>query len=663
MSDIPYFIHGRPGGVYPRLEVRELAKINEQWTLFNLGLQRIQQAEYKPVAAKFISLGGIHGLPFQRWSGDPKGAPGPLSSEYGGYCNHASILFPTWHRPYVLALEQSIGEAALVIAGELTEELSDAVKKIWITAAQQLRWPYWDWTDPSTGKEGLPALLKPHAVVLQLPNGTQKRLEYNPLATYQFENPRPDGFQNMENSKDNRWSPFQVGQTAYFKDWTSTYRWPTNSLHPEEQYASIDDLLTDDDKNNRYGWKSLRSNVAHLFTFPLAAGKDEDPFIWDEFSNTTFQSYKTKIARGMKDYKAGSVEHPHNSVHLLLGGLGHMSNNDYAGFDPIFYLHHANIDRILALWEYIYPNYWMGEGYRDKEGKLIKFVQPGGNWSEKPDATVDESSELEPYRNDSNIYWTSNDVHGLQADEGVKKWYTYTLTHNQVSIDVSKPIQEADRPIYLKALQDYFGLDILASRLKYGISHPIIPALRGNGIPPYRFEEVADYRHFIIVADILEHAYTGSYRLEILYNNINIGVVTSLARGLDTLCAGCQGRRETKNRIRGTIAVHQHVVNQIYSLVEQSDQPNQEDVFKEVFKLAFSAQLVGPTGTVLATASNDVDPTENNALPEEKCPNITIHSTSAATHEEQGYCLFFDDTEYGQILEGKWVNIPPEQRV
>lgn len=30
--------------------------------------------------------------------------------------------------------------------------------------------------------------------------------------------------------------------------------------------------------------------------------------------------------------------------------------------------------------------------------------------------------------------------------------YTYTLTHNQVSIDVSKPIQEADRPLRLSRI-------------------------------------------------------------------------------------------------------------------------------------------------------------------------------------------------------------------
>lgn len=34
--------------------------------------------------------------------------------------------------------------------------------------------------------------------------------------------------------------------------------------------------------------------------------------------------------------------------------------NEFAAFDPVFYLHHCNVDRIYALWEYVYPNYRMG---------------------------------------------------------------------------------------------------------------------------------------------------------------------------------------------------------------------------------------------------------------------------------------------------------------
>jgi tyrosinase len=41
---------------------------------------------------------------------------------------------------------------------------------------------------------------------------------------------------------------------------------------------------------------------------------------------------------------------PHNVVHSLVGGTGWMGNPDKAAKDPIFWLHHSNIDRLWALW-------------------------------------------------------------------------------------------------------------------------------------------------------------------------------------------------------------------------------------------------------------------------------------------------------------------------
>ena len=50
----------------------------------------------------------------------------------------------------------------------------------------------------------------------------------------------------------------------------------------------------------------------------------------------------------------GGVENqPHNAVHGLVGGQnlsGLMSDPDTAGLDPIFWLHHANIDRLWEIW-------------------------------------------------------------------------------------------------------------------------------------------------------------------------------------------------------------------------------------------------------------------------------------------------------------------------
>jgi tyrosinase len=57
--------------------------------------------------------------------------------------------------------------------------------------------------------------------------------------------------------------------------------------------------------------------------------------------------------------QSGDLEsQPHNKVHTLLGGSdpssglpGLMSDPDTAGLDPIFYLHHANIDRLWEVWQ------------------------------------------------------------------------------------------------------------------------------------------------------------------------------------------------------------------------------------------------------------------------------------------------------------------------
>lgn len=46
----------------------------------------------------------------------------------------------------------------------------------------------------------------------------------------------------------------------------------------------------------------------------------------------------------------------------------------HSDFDPIFYLHHCNVDRIIAFWEHIYPKYYMGDdGYLAEDGTRKPF--------------------------------------------------------------------------------------------------------------------------------------------------------------------------------------------------------------------------------------------------------------------------------------------------
>ncbi|KAI8841521.1 hypothetical protein BJ741DRAFT_545588 [Chytriomyces cf. hyalinus JEL632] len=83
----------------------------------------------------------------------------------------------------------------------------------------------------------------------------------------------------------------------------------------------------------------LRRNYASSFTFPDNA--QLAPFV---ISSGNFESF------------ANQVETAHNNVHVTIGGSGgDMSNVNRSPNDPLFYLHHANIDRLWYRWQKNHP--------------------------------------------------------------------------------------------------------------------------------------------------------------------------------------------------------------------------------------------------------------------------------------------------------------------
>ena len=80
-----------------------------------------------------------------------------------------------------------------------------------------------------------------------------------------------------------------------------------------------------------------------------------------------------------------SLESPHNSIHLAVGGFdipkifdaspidganGDMGENDTAGLDPIFFFHHCFVDRVFWLWQ-------KKNGFTDKLDIIPQY--PGTN--------------------------------------------------------------------------------------------------------------------------------------------------------------------------------------------------------------------------------------------------------------------------------------------
>ena len=96
---------------------------------------------------------------------------------------------------------------------------------------------------------------------------------------------------------------------------------------------------------------------------------------WTAFSNS---------ASGDDNSTSNSLEALSDLVQLDVGGhAGHMSDPAVAAFDPIFWLHYANIDRLVSLWEALNPDVWVSQG------------QSGvGSWTQPRNVPVDASSGM-----------------------------------------------------------------------------------------------------------------------------------------------------------------------------------------------------------------------------------------------------------------------------
>jgi len=670
----PYLITGVQGDVHPRREIRDLYKNHpEQFTLFILGWDKIRHPDYQPLAARHVQQGGIHGLPYERWPGDPlvsaKNA-GETPDEWKGYCSHASVLFPTWHRPSLLLLEQSISEAAVDVAESLQYANPQEGLK-WKTAAKELRFPFWDWTDPSTGKEGVPKLLYQDNLELKMPGTDERQTHDNTLAHYSFGPTRPDGFDTRKQNPAG--DPDTAAVEAYYADWERTYRWPSSEkTDPKEHPEEINRRLIGE-VPGRGSWRELTSKVALLFNFPSNVESKLHANVWDEFSNTRFQSCRRdEDGRPVGKYQwfCGSLEQPHNTVHLIVGGIGHMMDNDYASFDPIFYLHHCNIDRLLAFWEHVYPDYYLGNnGYLNEDGETRKdFNQVDGKFGQDDSSPLKRSSQLTPFRKSDGAYWTPQDTHLLRKDD-FPKHYTYPSIPDPMRPDdrsrdvvVDAEVTAEQRELQRAILQKHFQHDLVKQRqIIPPKERPLFDEFKAPAEDGY--EKVAQFRQFVVSVQMDPSGFDGSYAVDVFSDTggaLYVGSAMTLARGPKTKCTNCQERHKAGTKSHDIILVPHDIVVKILN-------SQKGETAAEAIKNSLYAQISLPGGKVLAKTLQSA--THGGlSLPKEHAPKLWLYSASVQAKKDPGTDHDTDvpqdvspvmpyesyDWQYHGVLESSW---------
>jgi tyrosinase len=321
--------------------------------LFVQALRQWQQ-ESQSSPSSFYGVASIHGVPNQNYNNVGQCLFG--CGDADGYCTHNSVLFPSWHRAYVAMWEQQF----LIRVQNVARQYTGSNAALFQQAAQTMRWPYWDWAaKPQTNTPVLPLAVSQTRVTVMGPNGNIT--VGNPLYQYNYTDPG--------------------GMKYYpFTQWRASYRYPysnnPNSGSAENQAVSA--------------FRSQRPSLADQVYQLLTQCSDYLPFSNDNADNS-FSSCSQ------------SLEGIHNTVHVTAGGpgsnsvsSGHMSVLPTASFDPLFFLHHCNVDRIFAMWQAINPTKYRGEQDASE-----------ATWTIASGDANDENSNLTPFLKDnSGNFWT-----------------------------------------------------------------------------------------------------------------------------------------------------------------------------------------------------------------------------------------------------------------
>lgn len=265
-------------------------------------------------------------------------------------------------------------------ARELVEEMQDGPEKDeWRASCDRLRLPYWDWAmNPLNGSPILPESLTTGSITVTFPGAGEQTIG-NPLFQYAFRPLEPNIF------------------SAPFTNWSRTVR-GASSL--DNTNAPSNNQLVEG--NFQGGHTNTRSTLYNILSQYQT---------FNQFSNS-----------GSERSQIGNLEAIHNGIHASFGN-SHMWYPVVSAFDPVFFLHHANVDRITAIFQKLYPDTY-----------VTPFAQIESTYFYNSGTVLNSNSELRPFHSNANgAFWTSE-----SAKDITTFGYTYPELANNPSNDTLK---------------------------------------------------------------------------------------------------------------------------------------------------------------------------------------------------------------------------------
>ena len=360
--------------VFPRtrMSVRELELPSNKYQRYAT-LKAFHKIKNLPSENKlsFWSIASINGQPFNKL----RTVPPQSEKVWGGYSQHENVLFLPWYRAYLLYFENALIDAA-----------PDSEKSL-------VAVPYWDATATETLAEGFPDLLMDHFVTIDDNGNTIS----NPLLDYVL----PEAIPPPESN------PKYVRSNGY-----TTLRYPFSGLTGSIQSDSESKL-----QNDYLNWQDFRDSRVYLQENVLYSLTVPTPSIKYLFENSLktrkYNAFSNELSAELKYNNQSSLETASIQILKVLGGgsqfdllagaNGDLSSNEMAAFDPFFFLHMANIDRVFWIWQNKFkmttPKRFKFNPINDKDKGIRTKYGQGPSPNQNGEEILTTNSKLFPFTN------------------------------------------------------------------------------------------------------------------------------------------------------------------------------------------------------------------------------------------------------------------------
>ncbi|KAF6830947.1 tyrosinase [Colletotrichum musicola] len=348
-----------------RLEIDDFIQDVELANLYFLALEAFMSKDAAENPFSYYEISGIHGQPWRAWDRVTSASFGPApgrTNPRSGYCSHGSVVFPTWHRVYLAQFEQALYLHAAAITPRLKAQ----------GALDRFRIPYFDPFIPRQKTTSRDVYTYSVPIILTLPHIQVRRPEDHSRRV-SMANPL---YHRVPAARDH--TIRGLNTTTQAADHSYVIRAFDNAYNPAS---------------------GLSSQAAAGLWRVMFDGQN-----WAQMSN----HWNPRARRpGEVVYNANSLEGFHDNVHGQFATGPRCASA--INFDPSFWLHHCNVDRLLAIWQGIHSR------EPDSVSWWTSLDVPDGNFVEPGSVSETPRTPLVPFRkgltpgSGAPVWWTSND--------------------------------------------------------------------------------------------------------------------------------------------------------------------------------------------------------------------------------------------------------------